>query len=266
MESQLMSRTRESIATMRRAAARLRSRRSLNEVDYEGSWDAYARDWKLRNPRLGHIGDEWTGQHAGAATSAEEYGKIIEASFIVPYIEPADDVLEIGIGGGKTAALLRPHCHSLTCADISSEMISATRERLGDDGISYVKVDGIKLAGIKAGSIDVCFSFDTMVHMEPRDIFNYLTQIPGLLRGKRLCVFHHGNTLSELGWKRFLSEWNKNLMGRSGGSFSVMTNDLMTRFLDHLGYEVINQDTQTIPRDCVWVAKAPQPAGDPPLG
>ena len=55
-------------------------------------------------------------------------------------------------------------------------MIKATRERLGDDGITYVKVDGIKLAGIKPGSIDVCFSFDTMVHMEPRDIFNYLTQ------------------------------------------------------------------------------------------
>ncbi len=258
-----MSVTREALVTMRKTAARLRSRHeghSLGQVDYESTWDAYARNWNLRYPRLGHIGDEWTGQHAGAAASAEEYSKIIEASFITPYIEAADDVLEIGIGGGKTTALLRPHCHSVTCVDISSEMINATRERLGEEGITYVKVDGIKLAGIKPGSIDVCFSFDTMVHMEPRDIFNYLTQIPGLLRNKRLCVFHHGNTLSDLGWERFLREWDTNLMGRSGGSFSVMTNDLMAKFLDHLGYEVLSQDTQTIPRDCVWVARAPKPS------
>jgi SAM-dependent methyltransferase len=258
-----MGLTREGIITVRRAATRVRNRQqghSLNEVNYEGSWDAYARDWKLLNPGLGHIGDEWTGRHAGAATSAAEYSKIIESSFIAPNIDASDDVLEIGIGGGKTAALLRPQCHSLTCADISSEMIKATRERLGEDGITYVKVNGIKLAGIKPKSIDVCFCFDTMVHMEPRDIFNYLTQIPALMRGKRLCVFHHGNTLSDLGWNRFLSEWDKNLMGRSGGSFSVMTNDLMARFLDHLGYEVLSQDTRSIPRDCVWVARAPDAA------
>jgi hypothetical protein len=96
-----------------------------------------------------------------------------------------------------------------------------------------------------------------MVHMEPRDIFNYLTQVPKLMRGRRVCVFHHGNTLSDLGWKRFLGEWDRNLMGRSGGSFSVMTNDLMARFLDHLGYEALSKDTDSIPRDCVWTVKAP---------
>ena len=47
-------------------------------------------------------------------------------------------------------------------------------------------------------------------------------------------------------------------MGRSGGSFSVMTNDLMAHFLEHLSYEVITKDTETIPRDCVWVVRAPK--------
>jgi hypothetical protein len=109
-----------------------------------------------------------------------------------------------------------------------------------------VKLDGITLSGVGPRSRDVCFCFDTMVHIEPRDIFNYLSQIPKLMRNKRLCVFHHGDTLSDLGWKRFLGEWDKNLMGRAGGSFSVMTNDLMARFLDHLGYEVMLTDTESI--------------------
>jgi SAM-dependent methyltransferase len=249
------------LLAFRRAVRRRlgRDRQGLGKVDYEGAWDDYARTWRTRYPRLAHLGDEWTGEHAGAAASGDEYRALIESRFIVPYIEPDDDVLEIGVGGGKTAALLSSHCRGLTCADISAEMLKATRERLGDDRVRYVKLDGIKLSGVRPGSIDVCFSFDTMVHMEPRDIFNYLTQIPGLMRGKRLCVFHHGNTLSELGWKRFMREWDKNLMGRAGGSFSVMTIDLMAKFFDQLGYVVVLKDSETIPRDCVWVVRSPEP-------
>ncbi|HEY2553222.1 MAG TPA: class I SAM-dependent methyltransferase [Streptosporangiaceae bacterium] len=254
-----MSITRTGLVAIKRAAraARGGQSRSLSAVDYESAWDEYAKTWRLRNPKLGHIGDEWTGQHAGAAATVQEYSQLIDATFIAPYIGQADSVLEIGVGGGKTAALLLARCAELTCADISAEMLKATRQRLGDERVGYVKVDGVKLSGIQPASADICFCFDTMVHMEPRDIFNYLTQVPALLRGKRLCIFHHNNTLSDLGWQRFLSEWDRNLMGRSGGSFSVMTNELMERFLDHLGYTVLSRDTETIPRDCVWVARAP---------
>jgi ubiquinone/menaquinone biosynthesis C-methylase UbiE len=153
--------------------------------------------------------------------------------------------------------MLRAHARDLICADIAKEMLAATRERLGDDRVIYVKLDGISLEPIADGSIDVFFSFDTMVHIEPRDIFNYLTRIPRLMRGKRICVLHHTNVLSERGWARFLHEWDKNLMGRSGTAFSVMTDSIMQRFLDHLGYEVIEKDTTSVPRDCVWIARAP---------
>lgn len=255
-----MSLAREGLIAIKRTAARARGARDrtgLDRVNYEHAWDEYAQMWRIRNPKLAHIGDEWTGELAGAARTVDEYCQLIETRYVAPYVEPSDAVMEIGVGGGKTAALLRKHCAELICADISSEMLKATRQRIGDERTRYVKLNGIMLSGVRAGSLDVCFSFDTMVHMEPRDIFNYLTQIPRLMRNKKLCVFHHNNTLSDLGWKRFLSEWDMNLMGRSGGSFSVMTNDLMARFLDHLGYRVVLKDTESIPRDCVWVVRAP---------
>jgi hypothetical protein len=111
---------------------------------------------------------------------------------------------------------------------------------------------------VASGSVDVCFCYDTMVHIEPRDIFNYLTQIPRLMRGDRLCLFHHGNTLSDLGWQKFLTEWEYNLQGRRGGTaFSVMTDSIMEKFLTHLNYEIILKDPHTVPRDCVWVCRAP---------
>jgi Methyltransferase domain len=227
-------------------------------VDYEGAWNQYARQWRSRFPGARHLGDEWNGSESGAASSVEEYTKLIEERYITPYIEKTDTVLEIGVGGGRTAVLLKSHGERLICADIAADMLAATRSRLGDDGVRYVKLNGTRLDGIEPQSVDVCFCFDTLVHVEPRDIYNYLTRIPALMTGKRLCVLHHGNILSDRGWQRFLREWDKNLMGRRHGrSFSVMTDDIMQRFLDHLGYEVIHKDTETIPRDCVWILRAP---------
>ena len=230
----------------------------IPKSNYEEGWDGYAEAWKRLHPGLGHIGDEWAGKGAGAANSLAEYEALIEQKFIRPYIKPTDAVLEIGVGGGKTAALLLKYCDRLVCADVSSRMLGETEKRLGSARVSYVKLDGRSLDGISDHSVDVCFSYDTMVHMEPRDILNYLTQIPSVMRGGKLCLFHHGNTLSDLGWQKFLSEWDQNLCGqRMGTAFSVMTVPLMERFLSHLKYEIVLKDEQTVPRDCVWVCRSP---------
>ena len=230
--------------------------------DYEREWDRYAENWKIwkktKYAGLTHVGDEWIGKDAGAASSLNEFESLIETSFINPYIAAQDDVLEIGVGGGNTSQLLLKHCHNLICADISSDMLKATRNRLGTKRVSYVKLDGLTFTGIKPASADVCFTFATLVHLEPRDIFNYLTLIPTVLKGKRLCILHHANVLSDRGWQLFLREWKDNLMGqRCGAPFSVMTDGIMERFLTHLGYEIVLKDTQSLPRDCVWICKAP---------
>jgi len=229
-----------------------------SKIDYEGAWDDYVKNWQSTDSEYIYPGDEWIGLAAGAAQTLAEYEALIENQFIKPYIKPHQTVLEIGIGGGKTAALLLKYCQNLVCADISEGMLQASRDRLGEERVSYVKLDGLSLDGVDSGSIDVCFCYDTMVHIEPRDIFNYLTQIPRLMRGDRLCLFHHTNVLSELGWKKFLSDWDKNLLGRRHGTaFSIMTDSIMEKFLTHLNYEILLKDTQSVPRDCVWVCRAP---------
>jgi len=99
-----------------------------------------------------------------------------------------------------------------------------------------------------------------MVHLEPRDIFNYLARIPAKLRedSRRFCLFHHTDVLSELGFQRFLLDWSEHLMGRrTGDTFSLMTAPIMRRFLEHLGYTDIVMDDAIIPRDVVWTCTAP---------
>jgi len=155
--------------------------------------------------------------------------------------------------------LLLKYCDRLICADISTQMLQATQARLDSDRVSYVKLDGLTLNNIVPNSVDVFFCYDTMVHLEPRDIFNYLTLVPSIVRGKRLCLFHHTNTTSELGWQKFLSEWEQNLLGkRLGTAFSVMTDSIMEKFLTHLNYKILLKDTESVPRDCVWICEAPQ--------
>ena len=228
------------------------------KVNYEGHWDEYAQNWRNLHPDKKYIGDEWTGVAAGAAQSLDEYTLLIEEKFIVPYIKKQHQVLEIGIGGGRTAEILLKYCQELVCADISTQMLQATRKRLGATRVSYIKLDGINLDQIPAGSMDVCFCYDTMVHLEPRDIFNYLYRIPHLLKGDRLCIFHHTNILSDLGWQRFLKDWEQHLQGRHGTAFSVMTDNIMERFLQHLNYKILVKDSQSVPRDCVWICQAPE--------
>jgi ubiquinone/menaquinone biosynthesis C-methylase UbiE len=229
------------------------------QINYESSWDLYAKRWKKTFPELTYIGDEWIGKGAGAANSLAEYETLIQREFIEPYIKKEHTVLEIGVGGGKTTNLLLKYCDRVICADISQEMLNATKNRLGEERVTYIKVDGITLENITPGVADVCFSYDTMVHLEPVDIYNYLTQIPQLLKGDRVCIFHHSNICSKLGWQKFLSEWGKNILGnRNGTDFSIMNDVIMEQFLTHLNYEIIHKDTQTVPRDCIWICRAPQ--------
>ncbi len=226
-------------------------------IDYEKDWDQYAQNWSNLHQDKKYIGDEWIGKEAGAAKSLDEYVQLIEHKFIAPYIKLHHHVLEIGIGGGRTAEILLKYCDLLTCADIAVEMLEATKQRIGEEKVNYIKLDGVTLDNIKPNSLDVCFCYDTMVHLEPRDIFNYLTRIPSLLKDDKLCIFHHTNILSELGWKRFLKDWDKHLLGRHGTAFSVMTDNIMERFLTHLGYKIILKDVESVPRDCVWICQAP---------
>jgi hypothetical protein len=74
-------------------------------------------------------------------------------------------------------------------------------------------------------------------------------------------VLHHADVTSPLGFKKFLAEYRHNIGATPHGlTFSVMTPEIMRRFLDELGYRILLEDRTTVPRDCVWVCEAAEPA------
>ncbi len=234
-------------------------------------WDEYARNWQAADYKVmpghevKHLGDEWTAEDV-RSTQDTTYGlpddvlarfsDYLREQLLDPYLPAgAGTGLEIGPGGGRITALLLPRTGELHLVDVSDAMLQHVRDRFPDHpSLCYHVTDGKSLPDLPPDSLDYVLSFDVFVHFEPRLIYWYLQQIAELLRPGGVGVIHYANVMTPLGWQQFLSEVEPNLHGRiSCGNFGVMCPQLMERFLNALGLEIITSNPGSIPRDAVAV-------------
>jgi SAM-dependent methyltransferase len=77
-------------------------------------------------------GQSWPEAVAGQMERHYSPGRTWEATLfgLLGFVR-LGDVLDAGSGDGATAALLAPHCRSITCLDISPAVLRAARRRLG---------------------------------------------------------------------------------------------------------------------------------------
>src|SRR6516165_1973267 len=88
------------------------------------TWSRYVSDWHADPAlNLGYriLGEEWGGP---------AFADLVVEELAGPYLGRSVDVLELGCGGGKYSMRLAPRSRSLTCTDISAEMIAQTRATL----------------------------------------------------------------------------------------------------------------------------------------
>src|SRR5205823_5269994 len=80
---------------------------------------------------------------------------------------PAPAILEIGAGYGRWTRYLVGCCERYVGVDISAQSVAACRRRFADvEHAEFHLSDGRSLAGIGEASIDLAFSFDSLVHVE----------------------------------------------------------------------------------------------------
>ncbi len=210
---------------------------------YEEEWDEYSRQWEEETKgAFSFLGYEWAG---------EEFAKRITENWLVPYLRPGAVAAEIGSGGGRFSSLALPLCKELHLADISAEMLKRLRERFaGANNVFYHKLDGKSMTTVP--TCDLVFSFDVFVHLEPEDIYMYLTEIHRRLRPGGKGILHFSNILTEAGWNKFVQDYPFSVGGsRKKFKFSCMTLDIMRRFLDSLAFQIeVLRDRQ---RDAVTV-------------
>jgi SAM-dependent methyltransferase len=134
-------------------------------------------------------GDEWS--RAWGGPSAQWYGTILPRlrSFV-----PARTILEIAPGFGRWTQFLRLLCDELVLVDISAKCIEACRARFAaDPRIQYHVNDGRSLSMVADDSIDLAFTFDSLVHVEVDVLGDYIAQLAHKLRPDGVAFIHHSN-------------------------------------------------------------------------
>lgn len=188
-----------------------------DEYNPKSVWDGYSKDWEKNYSDKNYLGDEW----------GDPRLKIRE-KYIDPFLQKEKQMtsLEIGPGGGKWTKILLELSEKVYCVDISKEMLNRTQKRFSNiDNLELELIDGVTISNIPKYSINFFFTYDTFVHLEPRDIYNYLKQVYFLMKPGAVGIAHYSDVLSKLGWKKFEASIKpENLLNkRLGTEFS---NDL----------------------------------------
>jgi SAM-dependent methyltransferase len=106
----------------------------------------------------------------------------------------APAILEIAPGYGRWTQFLRNHCQSLIAVDISEKCIQHCKTRFAADShLQFHVNDGSSLAAVPDHSIDFVFSFDSLVHVEAKEIAGYLKDLAAKLKPDGVGFLHHSN-------------------------------------------------------------------------
>jgi ubiquinone/menaquinone biosynthesis C-methylase UbiE len=139
-------------------------------------------DWK-------EAGNEWSSDYGTPVM--QWYASILPR--IHRYL-PAPTILEVAPGFGRWTHFLKASCRELVLVDLSEKCIEACKERFKlESHITYHVNDGKSLDMVKDNSIDLMFSFDSLVHVEKDVIQAYLEQLAKKLKPNGVGFIHHSN-------------------------------------------------------------------------
>lgn len=155
--------------------------------------EANARVWE-RSWDWSGLGEEWSSWWGG--TPAMWYGALLPRlhAFL-----PASTILEIGPGYGRWTGYLKDLCERLVVVDLAERCIEHCRQRFADAAnIQYHVNDGRSLEMVEDGSVDLAFSFDSLVHVEQDVLHGYVTQLERKLAPEGIAFLHH-STIGDYG-------------------------------------------------------------------
>ena len=159
-----------------------RGGRSMANVDANIAYWGQNSSWKNR-------GDEWSEAWGSPENQWE--------ATVYPRIKnflPVSCILEIAPGFGRWTEFLRRYCDRLIGVDLNENCIRGCEERFRNDPrLSFHQNDGVSLKFVADASVDLIFSFDSLVHAECDVIEGYFAQFPRILRPNGVAFIHHSN-------------------------------------------------------------------------
>ena len=136
-----------------------------------------------------HFGDRWGDPRLMKPLLA------VRRRFVEPYLAPDQTIVEIGSGGGRWTQYLLRRARQVIAVELNPESFGYLARRFPDhaDRLRFYPTSGYEMAGIDAGSVDLVFSFDCLVHVEPDGIAAYLQATERVLRPGGRAVLHYGD-------------------------------------------------------------------------
>ena len=211
-------------------------------------------------------GDDWSSSFG--TPDLQWYGSLLPR---LQAFLPAATILEIAPGFGRWTQFLQELGRTLIVVDLSEKCIAGCRERFRAlTHIQYHLNDGRSLAMIPDASIDLLFTFDSLVHVESDVIGAYLDQIAAKLAPNGIAFIHHSNLGAHLAHYAFAEALprGRGLLARLGlveGSdhkrARSMTAEKFSELAAAAGLEVISQELinwqtrRTI--DCISIVTPP---------
>ena len=143
-------------------------------------------------------GEEWSG--------AWKNSRIQWLTTVYPRIAhllPAATILEIAPGHGRFTHFIKDHCQRLIGVDVTPECVEiCTRRFDGDPRLTFHTGDGFTLPMVADGSIDLAFSYDSLVHVGDDIMHSYIMELGKKLAPQGAGFLHHSNLgeCTELGY------------------------------------------------------------------
>lgn len=188
-------------------------------------------------------GNEWSGGWGGP--SFEWWTTLFPR--LQGYV-PASRMLEIAPGAGRWTHFLRELCDELTIVDIAPKVIQTCRERFEDDSrISAHVGDGSSLPMCSEGSIDLVFSFDSLVHVDLAVLGPYMAEFSRILTPDGVTFIHHSN-MGMYGPETENPAWRDRQISRLVVERLAAANGLRC-----ISQETLAWNNQTILSDCISV-------------
>ena len=134
-------------------------------------------------------GEEWSAAWGGS--EPQWFGAIYPR---LHRLLPASSILEIAPGMGRWTRFLLPLCRQYVGVDISLECVRGCQERFaGVPHARFVHNDGVSLSEVEDHSVDLIFSFDSLVHAEFDVFTSYIPQILQKMNEGGVAFLHHSN-------------------------------------------------------------------------
>ena len=143
-----------------------------------------------------------------------------------------DNVIELACGRGRHVPQYLDQAGKITLVDILQKNIDYCMKRFRNyNNIFYYCNDGYNLEKLSTGEYSALFCYDSMVHFEMMDIYEYLKDIYRVLKSGGRALLHHSNHD-----KDYKIEYS-----HSPGGRNFMNKKIFAYLSNRVGFEVEEQ-------------------------